>query len=195
MCPYAQKVWIALETGSCPYEMTEISLYGPGGKPDWFLDLNPDGQVPVLTCYGGAKIYIDSEFILDKISEGIVEGGGALAAADDETEKKVEEWRHLIANRLNPVGKAAVQRGGKNVKELMGLLKELDGKVEGPYLCGDKVTTADCAAFPFLWRINDEYGPLTEEDHGCGNIRAWLDKCLDTPSFKKTVQGAWWWWW
>jgi hypothetical protein len=35
MCPYAQKVWIALEVVKAPYDMEEISLYGPDGKPDW----------------------------------------------------------------------------------------------------------------------------------------------------------------
>ena len=26
----------------------EVGLYGHGGKPKWFLELNPKGQVPVL---------------------------------------------------------------------------------------------------------------------------------------------------
>ncbi len=30
------------------YALTEISLYGSGGKPDWFLKMNPKGLVPVL---------------------------------------------------------------------------------------------------------------------------------------------------
>lgn len=174
--------------------MTEVSLYGAGGKPDWFLDLNPEGQVPVLTCFGGAKIFIDSEYILTRIADGVIEGGSKLMPDSEDDKKKMEEWRHLVSNRINPVGKAAVQRGGDNVDELMTLLKEIDGKVKGPYLCGEKVTVADCAAFPFLWRINDEFGPLTEEN-GCGNISKWLDKCKENPAFAKTIQGAWWWWW
>ena len=194
MCPYAQKVWLALEVGGCPYESTEVSLYGPGGKPDWFLDLNPMGEVPVLTCFGGAKIYIDSEYILTKISDGAVEGGKSLKVEDEEVREKAEEWRHLISTRVNPIGKAAVLKGGKNRKDLMKLLGELDSKVQGPYLCGESATVADCAAFPFLWRIDQEFGPLNEEK-GCANIRAWLDTCLKTDGFKKTVQGSWWWWW
>ena len=48
MCPYAQKVWMALEVLEIPYTMVEIPLYGPNGKPDWFLQYNPKGTVPVL---------------------------------------------------------------------------------------------------------------------------------------------------
>src|SRR6056300_1468740 len=39
MCPYAQKALIALESSGTPFEIREVSLYGPGGKPDWFWAL------------------------------------------------------------------------------------------------------------------------------------------------------------
>ena len=29
-------------------------------------------------------------------------------------------------------------------------LKELDSTIKGPYICGDDITIADCAAFPFI---------------------------------------------
>lgn len=195
MCPYAQKVWIALEAGSCPYEMQQIDLYGSGGKPDWFLELNPAGQVPVVTCFGGAKILIDSEYILTRIADGVVEGGDTLRGGSDDVEDRVDAWRKDINNKVKVVGKEAVLRGGKNVDELMELLKSIDGNIVGPYLTGESVTVADCSAFPMLWRLDQEFGPLTDEDHGCGNIRKWLDKCSETDAFKNTIQSAWWWWW
>jgi glutathione S-transferase len=193
MCPYAQRVWIALEAGNCPYEMQQIDLYGAGGKPDWFLDLNPEGQVPVLTCFGGAKILIDSEYILTRMAEGVVEGGRSLCGdGSEETADRIDRWRNDINTKVKVVGKQAVLRGGKHVDELVELLQSLDGNVAGPYLCGDSVTTADCSAFPFLWRIDDEFDL---EKNGCKNIRAWLDKCSENEAFKKTIQSAWWWWW
>ena len=44
-CPYAHRVWLALEVKQLPYKLVEIDLYG--GKPSWFLELNPAGLVPV----------------------------------------------------------------------------------------------------------------------------------------------------
>lgn len=192
MCPFAQKAWIALEVSQAPYEMKEISLYGMNGKPDWFLAMNPSGTVPVLSCYGGAVVYPDSDIILDEIAKGAVEGGAKLSS----DEVTVKEWRDDINKRLIPLGKQAVLSSSQpKKKELMSLLKQLNSNVKGPYLCGAEITLADCAAFPFFWRLDQEFGPLTEDTHGCGNLRTWLDTCKSTPAFAKTVQSNWWWWW
>jgi glutathione S-transferase len=185
----AQKVWIALEVARAPYEMQEVSLYGPGGKPDWFWDLNPDGTVPVLVCHGGAVVYPDSDLALDMIEAGkaLGTGGFDIDINDKKLMKKVKSWRDSV-NDMLPVGKSAVLGGKKD--KLFEILKEMDAKVEGPYLCGDKATSADCAAFPFLWRLDNEFGLKDYK-----NLKAWLKTCDDNMAFKKTVQSAWWWWW
>ena len=218
-----------MEVSQAPYEMKEISLYGMNGKPDWFLAMNPSGTVPVLSCYGGAVVYPDSDIILDEIAKGAVEGGAKLSS----DEVTVKEWRDDINKRLIPLGKQAVLSSSQpKKKELMSLLKQLNSNVKGPYLCGAEITLADCAAFPFFWSklmylkrivyynlkttlrtvlmiifffslqfyffrsgLDQEFGPLTEDTHGCGNLRTWLDTCKSTPAFAKTVQSNWWWWW
>jgi len=190
MCPFAQKAWIALEVVNAPYELKEISLYGVNGKPDWFLKMNPAGTVPVLSCNGGIVVVPDSELILNYIADGAVEGGSQLQSPS--SEEAVKKWRKDISDRVIPIGKEAVLGGSR---ELFSILQEVDKNVQLPYLCGDQITTADCAAFPFLWRLDQEFGPLTQGDHGCGNLRSWLDQCDSTSSFKKTVQTNWWWWW
>lgn len=194
-CPFypihvaAQKVWIALEATNAPYEMEEISLYGANGKPDWFLELNPKGTVPVLVCHGGAVRLRDSDDILDEIGTA-VENGSSLVPKDESSIKKVQEFRAKLSAFL-PIGKKAVLGGSK--QKMWNELAELDAMIEGPYVCGDKVTVADCAAFPFLWRIDTEYGPV--EDQGCSKLRAWLDHCKSNAAFSTTVQQSWWWWW
>jgi len=189
-CPFAQKAWIALQVCGAPYEMKEVSLYGSNGKPAWFMELNPDGTVPVLECYGGAIILPDSDLILDKICEGAVEGGTKLRATNEEMETLVKEFREDIATML-PVGKAVVLGDRGRRDELFGILKCMNDKVVGPYLCGPIVTIADCAAFPFLWRLDNEFG-LEKE---CPRLKEWLSKCGEMEAFSKTVQGSWWWWW
>mmetsp|Transcript_22318 Transcript_22318/g.26495 ORF Transcript_22318/g.26495 Transcript_22318/m.26495 type:complete len:240 (-) Transcript_22318:7-726(-) len=200
MCPFAQKAWIALEVSNTLYEFKEISLYGSNGKPDWFWKLNPLGTVPVLSCNDGASVIPDSELILDYIGSGPVEIGAgadhnklALDPTNVDLVDSVKMWRRRISEKVIPLGKSAVLGGGE--KDLFQLLKELNENVEGPYLCGDSLTLADCASFPFLWRIDQEFGPLTEESHGCGKFRIWLDLCQDSDAFSKTVQSSWWWWW
>mmetsp|Transcript_2904 Transcript_2904/g.6059 ORF Transcript_2904/g.6059 Transcript_2904/m.6059 type:complete len:224 (+) Transcript_2904:61-732(+) len=182
MCPYAQKAWIALELSGCDYELEEISLYGPNGKPDSFLQLNPAGTVPVLVC--GEDVVTDSEDILDYVSSGHV--GRTWTGGEGEESTR---WRNIVAEQLAPAGKRAVLGSGRN--ELFALLEGLDGGVVGPYLCGERPSSADCAAFPFVWRIHDEFG-LPD---GCAKLGSWLSTCSENPSFRKTVQRSWWWWW
>ncbi|KAL3789560.1 hypothetical protein ACHAW5_007911 [Stephanodiscus triporus] len=201
-CPYAQKAWIALEASGCVYETTEVSLYGPGGKPGWFLRMNPRGTVPVVAVVAGGVddddyvVFSDSESILDAVGDGVVAAEGARGAlctdglsADERA--LADRWRGSIADRLIPVGKSAVLRG--SLSELRSLLKELNTLVVGPYLVGEGLSLADCAAFPFLWRIDQEFGITGDGEE---NLRSWLDKCMETEPIKRTIPvKGWWWWW
>lgn len=68
--------------------------------------------------------------------------------------------------------------------------------VERPYLAGDGLTVADCAAFPFLWRIDQEFGIGGGTNEHEANLRAWLDKCMENEAVKRTIpEQGWWWWW
>ena len=197
-CPFAQKAWIALEASGCEYETTEVSLYGPGGKPGWFLDMNPRGTVPVVVAVDGV-VFADSESILDAVGDGVVGvAWGMLRRTDGQSpdgSALADRWRILVSDRLIPVGKSAVLggRGGSATAELRTLLKDLNAMVAGPYLVGEGLSLADCAAFPFLWRIDREFGigGVGEE-----NLRSWLDRCMETDPIKRTIPvRGWWWWW
>jgi glutathione S-transferase len=190
MCPFAQKAWIALECSKAPYELEEISLYGSGGKPSWFLQLNPSGTVPVLVCNGGAVVLPDSDLILDALESGSAMPRSVdllLPESDPGVAKSVKAWRSSI-NEMLPVGKRAVLSGA--TAPLLKLLQDMDANVVGPHLAGDQVTTADCHAFPFLWRIETEFG-LADYP----KLQSWLDMCSKQPAFQKTIQPSWCWWW
>eukprot|EP00549_Striatella_unipunctata_P014996 CAMPEP_0118695018 /NCGR_PEP_ID=MMETSP0800-20121206/12915_1 /TAXON_ID=210618 ORGANISM="Striatella unipunctata, Strain CCMP2910" /NCGR_SAMPLE_ID=MMETSP0800 /ASSEMBLY_ACC=CAM_ASM_000638 /LENGTH=191 /DNA_ID=CAMNT_0006593687 /DNA_START=89 /DNA_END=665 /DNA_ORIENTATION=+ len=181
----AQKAWIALQVGEIPFELKEVSLYGPGGKPGWFWELNPDGTVPVLETSDG-RVFPDSELILDHVDD----------ASESMSDGTIIWRKTLLPRKLLPIGKTAVLSSNKqNVDKLFRLLsEEIDPSIEGPFLCGESPTTADCAAFPFLWRLDQEFGPF-DSQNGCAQIRTWLDHCGKIPAFSTTIQGAWWWWW
>lgn len=217
-CPFAQKAWCALEASGVPYEMQEISLYGAGGKPAWFWKLNPAGTVPVLVTHGGAAVYPDSDAILNQfeVDPGtgnlmIPQGGTTTTttplyppADRQDVRDAIATWRKRI-NQMLPVGKQAVLSGrggggGVPPKDLNKLLLEMNGAVVGPYLASQRLTTADCHAFPFLWRLAQEYPTAFESDYP--SLTQWLDfVCQDDketgkPSpLARTVQSRWWWWW
>jgi len=162
------------------------------------MDMNPQGTVPVLSCYGGAVIIPDSESILEYIVRGKITGPNgnklALKEGEDPRYESAKEWRQFITNDIISVSKSAVLGNKTSKKELFELLRNQSSKIQGPFLCGEDVTVADCAAFPFLWRINSEYGPLDKID-GCEKWAQWLSKCEAEPAFQKSLQSSWWWWW
>lgn len=184
---YAQKVWIALEASNSPFELQEISLYGNNGKPDWFLELNPAGTVPVLVTNGGAVTLCDSDVILDQMQRSSF---GSVSLFPSEGQDVIQRWRTTVNSKLIPIGKKAVLSGRGISNDLKEALAELDSMVVGPYLAGESISTADCHAFPFLWRLNDEY-----RLDSFPKLKGWINKCSKEPPFKKTIQTSWWWWW
>lgn len=191
-----------------------MSLYGPGGKPDWFWDLNPKGEVPILVVGDSSSskndnddkntILADSDLILDEMSVVVSTTTNAeqqaqsssvlvLPGPDDVvTTGKIVAFRKTLREFL-PVGKSAVL-GGSTTK-MWNKLQELDALIDGPFVSGSDVTVADCAGFPFLWRIQQEYGTDSFQKNGCDNISVWLENCSNQDSFSKTIQSSWWWWW
>lgn len=141
-------------------------------------------------------VFADSELILDAVGAGSVGAGNDSTLFLDilsEDEKSCSDyWRQMILAEIIPAGKSAVMGG--SVYKLRSLLKDMNSKVVGPYLVGEKLTLADCAAFPFLWRIDQEFG-IGNVD-GEENLRFWLDKCTKTEAIHRTIPTrGWWWWW
>jgi glutathione S-transferase len=187
-----------LEAANANYKLEQVSLYGPGGKPDWFWELNPKGQVPVLVVdYENEEpvILADSDLILDEIGR-VMDDASMLALPgksmdSTEADKKVQAFRVCLKDFL-PIGKQAVL-GGKQEK-MWAKLRELDALIAGPFVTGEELTIADCAGFPFLWRLDQEYKNNWEENE-CHKIPNWLKHCSQNPVFSNSVQRSWWWWW
>jgi glutathione S-transferase len=54
ICPFAQRSWLYAIHYKINFEYVEFDLYDENfkkivKKPDWYLELNPRGQVPTLT--------------------------------------------------------------------------------------------------------------------------------------------------
>jgi glutathione S-transferase len=220
-----------------PYHLEEVSLYGPGGKPDWFWDLNPKGEVPILVLeqkqqqqqqqYVGndnhkkmnsnVTVLLDSDVILDEMGSVVVgrgvggdknhikstTGGGQLLTCPsydsspdkEDIVRKITSFRRTIKDFL-PIGKRAVLGGSSKEKLMMwSKLQELDSQIVGPYVVGEDLTIADCAGFPFLWRIEQEYGRGCWTENGCVGIQQWLMECQQLPAFQNGIHRSWWWWW
>jgi glutathione S-transferase len=195
-CPFAQKSWIALEcvkaqTRNFHYRVDIVDLYGPGGKPDWFWEINPAGTVPVLqvTTCGEVVNYCDSDGILDYLQNEFFVRAAERSEKDNALVQKLRD----SVNRMLPIGKQAVLLGRNDVpKELKDQLSSLNSQVLGPYLAGNSISVADCHAFPFLWRLQQHYSDFRVV---APDLDRWLQMCKQQKVFSTTIKSNWWWWW
>ena len=65
VCPFAQRTRILLTLKGAKFELTEIDITKP--RPDWFLKLNPLGQVPVIEHQG--RVLNESSVINEYLEE------------------------------------------------------------------------------------------------------------------------------
>lgn len=163
------------------------------GKPRWFMDLNPKGEVPVLVVDGSP--IVGSEETVDFLMQGELNPGPQ--------QEKSKRWRNLVNERLRTTGKQAVFSNGakKDVDNLNAVLLELEaclsdesagaGSEDKPFLCGDKFTAADASAFPFLQRVHAEFGFPPQ----CKRLESWYTVAARRPSVKATIRRDVWWWW
>jgi len=184
MCPFAQKVWVCLEEKKVDYDLVEVGLYGSGGKPDWFMKLNPKGLVPVLKH--GNKGVTESNDICRYI-DGNFGDKGCLSP------EGTDAWMKLMDGEVLPAGKKMVN-GGSNSEAFHQAIAKFEGKIKGPYLLGDSFTLADVTAAPMMWRIMTEkrLGVTTDK---YPKTSAWMERVKERPSFSRTVVSSWWWWW
>ncbi len=65
ICPFVQRIAALLEGANLDYEVEYIEL---SDKPDWFLELSPHGQVPILITKDGVALFESdaiSDYLLD----------------------------------------------------------------------------------------------------------------------------------
>jgi len=65
ICPFAQRTRIHLQQTGDPFELVDLDICKP--RPDWFLALNPKGQVPVLVW--GDDVVTDSAVVGEYIQD------------------------------------------------------------------------------------------------------------------------------
>ncbi|MEO0821139.1 MAG: glutathione S-transferase family protein [Pseudomonadota bacterium] len=65
ICPFVQRVIAHLEAGAIDHEVLYISLRD---KPDWFLEISPNAQVPVLITDAGVALF-ESDAIVEYVEE------------------------------------------------------------------------------------------------------------------------------
>ncbi len=186
ICPFVQRVTALLEAKGLDFQVEYISL---SDKPQWFLDISPNGQVPVMVTEGGVALF-ESEAIIEYIEEAYapLEAGVSL-----EQKALNRAWSYLAAKNYLVQCGTMRSRDAETLAEKSAKLGTAFDKIEkalgdGPFFGGDQLGVVDIAWLVLLYRaqiIKDHTGYDFLE--GRPKTQAWQAALLETGLAQKAV--------
>ncbi|MEM9063547.1 MAG: glutathione S-transferase family protein [Pseudomonadota bacterium] len=186
ICPFVQRVTALLEAKGLPYEIEFISL---SDKPQWFLDISPNGQVPVLITDGGTALF-ESDAIVEYLEEAY-----PPLEPDVTPERRAQHraWSYLASkNYLVQCGAQSSPDAAALAERSAKLGKAFD-TVEGqlgdtPFFDGEQVGMVDIAWLTLLHRAD-----IIEQHAGYDfigdrpKLKAWQRNLMGTGLAEKSV--------
>lgn len=186
ICPFVQRVTALLEAKEIPYEIEFIDLKN---KPQWFLDLSPTGQVPVLITEEGEALFESDAIVeyLDEAYEPIEKGVTATQHAKDRAWSYQASKHYLVqcSAQRSPDPETLSERTEKLGKAFEKAEKQLG---EGPYFKGKTLSNVDIAWLPLLHRASviqkySKYDFLEKYP----KVKAWQKALLESGLAEKSV--------
>ena len=186
ICPFVQRITGMLEAKNIPYEIEFIDLKN---KPEWFLELSPNGQVPVLVTENGNAL-----FESDAIAEYLEEAYPALQEGLTFEQKALNRaWSYLGSKQYLVQCPAQRSNDAETLKERTEKLAKAFAKVEKElgehrFFNSDTLSMVDMAWLPVLHRAHIVH-EKTGYDFLAGfpKVKAWKDALMETGLPEKTV--------
>lgn len=186
ICPFVQRVTALLEAKNIAYEIEYIDL---SNKPDWFLELSPHGQVPVLVTNHGAALF-ESNAIVEYLEEAY-----PALQPDISLEQKAmnRAWSTLATkNYLVQCGAqrssnaAALAERGRKLGQAFDKIEEQLGSSR--YFYGDRLGMVDISWLTLLHRAH-----IIEQSSGYDfigdrpKLKRWQNELMKTGLAEKSV--------
>lgn len=187
ICPFVQRVTAALEAKNIAYEIEYISLKD---KPQWFLDISPNGQVPVLVTESGTPLF-ESDAIIEYIED---EYGPLEANISNEQRALDRAWSYLGTKHYLPqcgtMGSKNKQAFDERFEVLSKAFHKIEKKLDETthFFKSNNLSNVDIAWLPLLHRaaIIKEHSGF---DFFCGlpKLQKWQQNILASGLVEKTV--------
>ncbi|WP_310619200.1 glutathione S-transferase family protein [Flexibacterium corallicola] len=152
ICPFVQRVTALLEAKGLEYTVEYISLKD---KPQWFLEISPNGQVPVLVTEDGTALF-ESEAIveyIDEISEPLYSGISREQKAINRAWGYLASKNYLVqcSTMRSPTKDVLEERSEKLRSAFLKVEKHLGND---RYFSGKTLGNVDIAWLPMLHRAD-----------------------------------------
>ncbi|NQZ07625.1 MAG: glutathione S-transferase family protein [Algicola sp.] len=187
ICPFVQRVTGALAAKNIPFEVEYINLKE---KPQWFLDISPNGQVPVMSLPSGTVLF-ESDAIIEFIED---EYGPLEQGVSNEQRALDRAWSYLGSKHymaqcgtMSSQGQDTFkQRAEKLIKVFARVEKQLASETR--FFKSDHLSQVDIAWLPLLHRAAI-VKTHTNFDFLCGlpKMQAWQNALLQTDILQSTV--------
>lgn len=187
ICPFVQRVTATLEAKQISYEIEYINLQD---KPQWFLDISPNAQVPILLTENGTFLF-ESDAIIEFIED---EYGPLEQDVSNEQRALDRAWSYLGSkNYLAQCGTMS-SRDKTTFEHRMKKFRAAFEKVEkklssnSKFFKTDVLSKVDIAWLPLLHRAaivkeHTGYDCL----YGLPKSQSWQKALLDTGLSDKSV--------
>ncbi|KAK4482094.1 hypothetical protein RD792_011545 [Penstemon davidsonii] len=146
-CPFTQRVLLTLEEKHLPYELKLVDLKN---KPEWFLEISPEGKVPIIKL--DEKWIPDSDVITQKLEEKFPEP--SLVTPPE----KASVGSKIFSTFIGFLKSKDPSDGTEQalLDELTALNKYLEEN--GPFINGKEVSAADLSLGPKLYHLEIALG-------------------------------------
>lgn len=186
-CPFAQRARLVLHAKGIKFDTINIHLKK---KPDWFLEKNPEGMVPVVETSAGEVVYESSivcEYLDEMYPEKKLLPGTPFGKAKQRL--MLDQFSKIIPHFFKI---SSARRKGDDVSELEAELKkkftslnEHLVKQKTRFFGGDGPTLIDYMMWPFFERL-EMFGVQHCLDH-IPELKNWFECMLDDPAVKATL--------
>ncbi|MEQ8443997.1 MAG: glutathione S-transferase family protein [Alphaproteobacteria bacterium] len=189
LCPYVQRAVIALTEKGVPFTRHTVDL---SDKPAWFLDLSPQGKVPLLLVEvdGHRETLFESAAILEYLEEVTQ---NPLHPDDPVRRAQHRAWMEFgsgilndIAGFYNAADEAALQAKAAGLRAKFERLNRDLGA--GPWFDGAKFSLVDTVFGP-IFRYFDTFDGIADFGilSGRRGVAAWRAHLAARPSVRDAV--------
>ncbi|KAH9767885.1 glutathione S-transferase DHAR2 [Citrus sinensis] len=177
-CPFSQRALLTLEEKKVPYKRHLINI---SDKPQWFLEISPEGKVPVVKF--DDKWVADSDVIVRIIEEKYPEPSLTNPPEFASVGSKI------FPSFVNFLKSKDPNDGTEQA--LLEELKALDEHLKthgGPFIAGEKVTAVDLSLAPKLYHLQValEHFKQWTVPESLAHVHGYTKKLFALESFQKT---------
>ncbi len=190
--PNGWKASVTLEELELPYETHAVNLGENEQKEEWFLELNPNGRIPVIVDRDEDDLVV---FESGAIMIYLAEKAGRLLPGDPKGRSRAIQWLMFQMGGIGPMmGQANVffryfpekiqPAIDRYQHESRRLFEVLDRRLGESKWLADEFSLADIANW--CWVRTYEWSGVPID--GLENLRRWLDAMKERPACCKGIE-------